>query len=79
MFEMAKKKKHNNGEHIEKTIARRKEKERLTNWYMINLCWGIVGIVILSIFYYMYKSPNTLQYMDNVVIYSAIAIMAAGI
>ena len=47
-----------------KKVSKRDEKERLTNWYMINLCWGIVGILGLTVIYRGYRSTSTILYMQ---------------
>lgn len=45
---------------------RAKQKEKLTNWYMINLCWGLVGLLALTVIYYCYKDVTALMYMPVV-------------
>lgn len=40
-------------------------KEHLTNWYMINLSWGILGIILLVFYGSLYKS-SVLLYMNTV-------------
>lgn len=56
-------------QHAEK-LRRRQERidrqERLTNWYMINLSWGIVGIIALLIMRSLYRSAKILVYMQPV-------------
>lgn len=64
---MAKQKKKNNGEHIARMEARKKERERLTNWYMINLGWGLVGLVVLTFIYYGYRSTSMLLHMPTII------------
>ena len=40
-------------------------KEHLTNWYMINLSWGILGIILLVFYGSLYKG-SALLYMNTV-------------
>lgn len=40
-------------------------KEHLTNWYMINLSWGILGI-ILTVFYGSLYKGSLLLYMNTI-------------
>ena len=35
-------------------------KEHLTNWYMINLSWGILGIILLVFYGSLYKGSALL-------------------
>lgn len=63
---MAKQKKQNKGAHLNKLEARHREKERLTNWYMINLCWGLLGIIVLAILNYCYRTTSILVHMQLV-------------
>lgn len=75
-------------QHTEK-LRRRQERisrqERLTNWYMINLSWGIVGIIALLIMGSLYRSSKILVYMQSVTwaltaifAVAAIAVFALG-
>ncbi len=45
---------------------RRAEKDRLTNQFMIQLSYGVLGIVILYTISSLYKNINTLVYMNIV-------------
>ena len=45
-------------------ITRRERNEHLTNWYMINLCWGIVGLFVLILIYYGYNNVKTILTMQ---------------
>ena len=53
-----KKKKKSNG------MTRHERNEHLTNWYMINLCWAIAGILGLTAIYYGYRIVNTILAMQ---------------
>lgn len=53
------------------------KKEQLTNWYMINLCWGIVGLIALTTADKGYKNVNTLLHMQTVM-YIFTGVFAAG-
>lgn len=55
---MTKKKKNAN------KISRRERNEHLTNWYMINLCWAIVGIFALLGINGGYQRGATIIYMQ---------------
>ena len=63
---MAKHTKKNHKVSLEKRENRARQKEKLTNWYMINLCWGLVGLLVLTVFYYCYKDINMLLHMPMV-------------
>ncbi len=63
---MAKHMKKNHQSAIERRENRTRQKEKLTNWYMINLCWGLVGLLLLTVLYYCYKDINTLTHMPLV-------------
>ena len=52
------KKKKSNG------MTRHERNEHLTNWYMINLCWAIAGILGLTAIYYGYRNVNTILAMQ---------------
>ncbi len=47
----------------EKKRAKRASIDKLTNWYMINLAWGILAIVILRFIESGYSSPETILVM----------------
>lgn len=40
-------------------------KEHLTNWYMLQLSWGIVGIIALLYIGSLYRNVNTLVHMQT--------------
>ena len=69
------------------TIKREKKREkkatidRLTNWYMINLAWGILGIVFLRIIESGYNSTDMLLKMPVImkVLIGVFAIIAVGL
>lgn len=42
----------------EKRVLKRRQEERLTNWYMINMCWSIFGIVALFIIQRVYAAAS---------------------
>ena len=39
--------------------------EKLTNWYMIKLCFGVLAIIVLLILRKFYRTPSTLLYMQT--------------
>ena len=43
-----------------------KQKEELTNKYMLDLTWGIVGILALLVLRAMYKNVSTLVHMQTI-------------
>ncbi len=45
-------------------MTRRERNDKLTNWYMINLSWGVVGILILQFINMGYKNISMLPYMQ---------------
>lgn len=42
------------------------KKEKLTNWYMINLTWGVVGILAMIFVASLYKNPAILVHMQTI-------------
>ena len=58
-------------------ITRRERNEHLTNWYMINLCWGIAGIFVLILLYYGYNNVNTILAMQPMM-WVFVGLFAAG-
>lgn len=58
-------------------ITKRERNDRLTNWYMINLCWGVVGILALLAIQKGYQSGNTILAMSSI-IWTLTGIFAAG-
>lgn len=47
-------------------VAREEYKEHLTNWYMLQLTWGIVGILALLFVGSLYKNVNVLLHMQTI-------------
>lgn len=45
-------------------MSRHERNEHLTNWYMINLGWGVAGILGLTFIYYGYRNVNTILAMQ---------------
>ena len=43
----------------EKRRAKREKIEKLTNWYMINLSWGVLGFIALGLVERLYGSAST--------------------
>ena len=60
------KKKSNKAMKSNKSRENAARKEHLTNMYMIQLCLGLLGIFILTLFRNLYKNPNTLIHMQTV-------------
>lgn len=55
--------------HEEKLAEKRASeeyKEHLTNWYMLQLSWGIVGIIALLYIGSLYRDVNVLVHMQTV-------------
>lgn len=50
----------------EKRQERFARKEKLTNWYMINLTWGVVGILALLFIGNLYRSSSMVAHMQLV-------------
>ncbi len=46
--------------------ARIERKEKLTNWYMINLSWGVAGILVMLFVGSLYKNPAILVHMQTI-------------
>ncbi len=65
----------------EKRREKRAVLERLTNWYMINLSWGIVGIVALRFVENGYSSADTILQMPTImkVIAGVFAVLAVAL
>lgn len=55
-------KKEKNAEKNRRLKEREDKREKLTNWYMINLSFGILAIIVILILGNMYKSGATLVY-----------------
>ncbi|MCI5893073.1 MAG: hypothetical protein MRZ66_06705 [Clostridiales bacterium] len=55
-------KKEKNAEKNRRLKEREEMREKLTNWYMINLSFGILAIIVLLILRNMYRSGATLVY-----------------
>ncbi len=51
------------------------KKEKLTNWYMITLTWGIVGIIALLLYKNCYTTMSILPYI-NIINWSLTAVFA---
>lgn len=45
-------------------ITKRERNEQLTNWYLINLCWGIIGFIVLIFIKNGYSSGDTIGFMQ---------------
>lgn len=45
-------------------MTRRERNEHLTNWYIINLCWGVVGFLVLLGIRQGYRSTASILYMQ---------------
>lgn len=58
-------------------MTKHERNEHLTNWYMINLSWGIVGILGLVAIYRGYRNMNLLLHMQTIV-WVLTGIFAAG-
>ena len=43
----------------ERRIERKKKIDKLTNWYMINLSWGVLGFIALGVVENAYGSAST--------------------
>ena len=48
----------------EKKISKKELNERLTNWYLINLTWGVVGILALLLISKGYNNSSTILAMQ---------------
>ncbi len=64
----------------EKSIQRKQKRERLTNQYMIQMSYGLLGIVILYAMTSLYKNVNTLPYMYyiNWIIFGIFTVLAVA-
>lgn len=60
-------------------ITRRERNDKLTNWYMINLSWGVVGIIVLNLISRGYKNPGTIGIMQPLVWVLFGVLLACGI
>ncbi|MEE1012993.1 MAG: hypothetical protein U0L92_01585 [Clostridia bacterium] len=58
-------------------MTRHERNEHLTNWYMINLSWGIVGILALLAIKHGYQNINLILKMQPIV-WVLTGIFAAG-
>ncbi len=45
-------------------ITKRERNEQLTNWYLVNLCWGIIGFLALIFVKRGYSSGDTIGMMQ---------------
>ncbi len=65
----------------EKRIQRKRKKEKLTNQFMIQLSYGLLGIVILYAMTSLYKNVSTLPYMYyiNWIIFGIFTVLAVAL
>ncbi len=70
-------KRERNAEKNRRMRERARKKERLTNWYMINLCYGILAIIAIVIIRELYYTPSTVLYMQAVT-WTITAVFAAA-
>ena len=47
------------------SVSRKERNEHLTNWYMINLSFGVLGIILLLFFKSGYNNMSLLPYMKT--------------
>lgn len=65
---------------VKKNSNKYNRKEHLTNWYMINLCWGILGILALIGVYRGYRSMSSLSYMQPLMwVFTGVFAVAAAV
>lgn len=64
MAKMSKREK--NAEKNKLRAQREKRRESLTNWYMINLSFGLLAIVVILLIGNLYRSGDTVGYMQIV-------------
>lgn len=55
-----------NAEKNRRMRERAQKREKLTNWYMINLCYGILAIIAIVIIRELYYTPATVLHMQAV-------------
>lgn len=78
MAQMTKREK--NAEKNKRLHQREEKREKLTNWYMINFCYGILAIVVLVVFRQLYKTSSVVPYMQMTTwILTAVFAIAAGL
>ena len=58
-------------------LTKAEKNEKLTNWYMITLTWGVVGILALLLYKNCYTTMAILPYI-NIINWSLTAIFALG-
>ena len=65
----------------EKRIQRKQKKERLTNQFMIQMSYGLLGIIILYAMTSLYKNVTTLPYMYyiNWIIFGVFTVLAVAL
>ena len=65
----------------EKRIQRKQKKEKLTNQFMIQMSYSILGIVILYAMTSLYKNVSTLPYMYyiNWIIFGVFTVLAVAL
>lgn len=61
----------------QKGLTKSEKNEKLTNWYMITLTWGVVGIIALLLYKNCYTTMSILPYI-NVINWALTAIFAIG-
>ena len=59
-------KKEKNAIKNERLNTKAERAEKLTNWYMINLCYGVLAIIAVIILRRLYDTPSVLVYMQTV-------------
>ena len=59
-------KKEKNAKKKQRLMEREQKREKLTNWYMINLSFGILAIIVVLILRQFYYKPSVLEYMPMV-------------
>ena len=59
-------KKEKNAIKNERLRSKSERADKLTNWYMINLCYGVLAIIAAIILRRLYDTPSVLVYMQTV-------------
>ncbi len=67
----------NKKDNKQKGLTKAEKNEKLTNWYMITLTWGVVGIIALLLYKNCYTTMSILPYI-NVINWALTAIFAIG-
>ena len=47
-----------------KGMTKQQYNDKLTNWYMVNLCWGVIGILALMAVRQGYRYGTSIAYMQ---------------